>query len=70
MIKKVLITAFFAAIIAIVTFPYWGSCGLKYDTCVLSCELRQRHDGIAKAACRAECYARKVACISSQALNR
>jgi hypothetical protein len=70
MFKKVLIAAFFAAVIAIVTFPYWGSCGMKYDTCVLSCDLRQRNDGIAKAACRAECYARKIACNSNQALHR
>jgi hypothetical protein len=43
---------------------------MKYDTCVLSCDLRQRGDAIAKAACRAECYTRKIACVSRRALRQ
>lgn len=70
MVRRVLVAAVFAAVIALVTFPYWGSCDLKYRTCAFSCDVRHRNEGIKKAACRAECYTRKVACISRHAVRR
>ncbi len=70
MVRKVLVAAFLAAVIAVVTFPYWGTCDMQYRACALSCDVRQRSDGIKKAACRAECYTRKIACISGRAVQR
>lgn len=69
-LKIVLLAVFAAAAIAVVTFPYWASCGAKYQVCILTCDLRHMGSDFKQAACRGSCVTRKISCISHEALGR
>lgn len=70
MVKKIIIVVFLAAIVAGISFPYWASCDMKYQACLVSCNLRHLDSDFETAACRGGCVSKKIACFSSQSIAR
>ena len=69
-LKIVLLGVLAAAVIAVVTFPYWAGCDAKYQVCILTCDLRHMGSDFKQAACRGGCVTRKIRCISRETLGR
>ena len=68
MIKKIIAIVFLVGIVAVITFPYWASCTLKYQACLLSCDVRHFNSEFKASACRGGCVSKKVACYSKEAI--
>ena len=69
MVIKGFVVLALVAIVAFFTFPYWASCDIKYETCLVGCDIKHFGSDIKKAACKGNCTTRKIACLSKQIIK-
>ncbi len=63
---RLIIISIFVVVVALVTVPLWGSCGLQADICSNWCGVRHINSDIKVAACRAECVTKRLACMAKE----
>jgi hypothetical protein len=69
MLVRILLISVLVAVVTFLTFPYWASCSLKYETCLAICDVRHFNADIDKAACKGGCTTKKIACLTEQVLE-
>jgi hypothetical protein len=70
MLLKIVAVLIGIAIIAYLTFSFWASCDIKYQMCSTLCDIKHINSDFNKAGCKGGCFSKKIACISSESIEK